>query len=74
MITIRATNRCRRVLQPTDVMFRVSGFRDGDLVQTAQGSPFEEIWPGRSTDFGIGLPGSLDWYDRITVEVIDSKR
>ena len=74
MITVRATNRCRRVLQPTEVLFRVSGFRDGDLVQTAQGSPFEEIWPGRSTDFGIGLPGSIDWYDRITVEVIDSKR
>jgi hypothetical protein len=71
MITIRATNRCRRVLRPTDVLFRVSGFRNGDLVQTAQGSPFEEIWPGRSTDFGIGLPGSIDWYDRITVEVID---
>jgi len=73
MITIRATNRCRRVLQPTDVLFRVSGFREGALVQTAQGSPFEEISPGRSTDFGIGLPGSLDWYDRITVEVIDSR-
>jgi len=74
MITIRATNRCRRVLRPTDVLFRVSGFRDGDLVQTAQGSPFEEIWPGRSTDFGIGLPGSIDWYDRIAVEVLDSRR
>jgi hypothetical protein len=74
MITIRATNRCRRVLQPTEMLFRVSGFRDGNLVQTAQGSPFEEIYPGRSTDFGIGLPGSIDWYDRITVEVIDSKR
>jgi hypothetical protein len=74
MITIRATNRCRRVLQPTEVLFRVSGYREGALVQTAQGSPFEEIWPGRSTDFGIGLPGSIDWYDRIAVEVIDSKR
>jgi hypothetical protein len=74
MITIRATNRCRRVLQPTDVLFRVSGFREGALVQTAQGSPFEEISPGRSTDFGIGLPGSIDWYDRIVVEVIDSRR
>jgi hypothetical protein len=73
MITIRATNRCRRVLQPTDVLFRVSGFREGALVQTAQGSPFEEIWPGRSTDFGIGLPGSIDWYDRLAVEVIDSR-
>jgi hypothetical protein len=74
MITIRATNRCRRVLQPTDVLFQVSGFREGALVQTAQGSPFEEIYPGRSTDFGIGLPGSIDWYDRIVVEVIDSRR
>ena len=61
LIDIHATNRCRRVLQPTDVLFRVSGFRDGALVQTAQGSPFQEIYPGRSTDFGIGLPGSLDW-------------
>jgi hypothetical protein len=71
MVNIRATNRCRRVLQPTEVLFRVSGFRDGDLVQTAQGSPFEEIYPGRSTDFGIGLPGSITWYDRLTVDVID---
>jgi hypothetical protein len=71
LISIRATNRCRRVLQPTDVLFRVSGYRDGAVVQTAQGSPFEEIYPGRSTDFGIGLPGSIDWYDRITVEVLD---
>ena len=73
LINIRATNRCRRVLQPTDVLFRVSGFREGALVQTAQGSPFKAISPGHSADFGIGLPGSLDWYDRITVEVIDSR-
>jgi hypothetical protein len=74
MVTIRATNRCRRVLQPTEVLFRVAGFREGALVQTAQGSPFEEIYPGRSTDFGIGLPGSITWYDRLTVEVIGSMR
>ncbi|PWB74287.1 MAG: hypothetical protein C3F15_08060, partial [Holophagae bacterium] len=74
MVNIRATNRCRRVLQPTEVLFRVSGFREGNLVQTAQGSPFEEIYPGRSTDFGIGLPGSITWYDRLTVEVIGSRR
>ena len=71
LISIRATNRCRRVLQPTDVLFRITGYRDGAVVQTAQGSPFEEIYPGRTTDFGIALPGSLDWYDRITVEVLD---
>jgi hypothetical protein len=70
-VEISATNRCRRVIQPTDVWFRVQGFRQGQLVQTAQGSPFEEIWPNRSTVFGIGLPGSIDWYDEITVEVLD---
>jgi hypothetical protein len=71
LVNISATNTCRRVLQPTDVWFRVSGFRDGGLVQTAQGSPFEEIYPGRTTRFGIGLPGSIDWYDEIVVEVND---
>ena len=71
LVNINATNRCRRVLQPTDVWFRVTGYRDGDLIQTAQGSPFEDIYPGRSTQFGIGLPGSIDWYDEIVVEVND---
>ncbi len=71
LVNINATNTCRRVLQPTDVWFRVTGYRDGDLIQTAQGSPFEEIYPGRSTQFGIGLPGSIDWYDEISVEVND---
>ena len=71
LVNISATNRCRRVLQPTDVWFRVTGYRNGDLIQTAQGSPFEEIYPGRTTNFGIGLPGSIDWYDEILVEVND---
>lgn len=71
LVNISATNRCRRVLQPTDVWFRVTGYRNGDLIQTAQGSPFNEIFPGRTTRFGIGLPGSIDWYDDITVEVFD---
>ncbi len=71
MVSIRATNRCRRVLQPTDIWFRVTGYRNGDLIQTAQGSPFNEIYPGRETVFGIGLPGVIDWYDEIRVEVFD---
>jgi hypothetical protein len=70
-VEISATNRCRRVIKPSDVFFRVQGFRQGQHVQTAQGSPFEEIWPNRSVVFGIGLPGSIDWYDEITVEVLD---
>lgn len=71
LVNISATNRCRRVLRPTDVWFRVTGYRHGDLIQTAQGSPFREIYPGRTTQFGIGLPGSIDWYDEIRVDVFD---
>jgi hypothetical protein len=71
LVNITATNRCRRVLQPTDVWFQVTGYRNGDMIQTARGSPFREIYPGRTTQFGIGLPGSIDWYDEITVEVFD---
>ncbi len=71
LVNISATNRCQRVLQPTDVWFRVSGYRDGDLIQIAQGSPFSEIFPGRTARFGIGLPGSIDWYDEIRVDVFD---
>ena len=70
-VEINATNRCRRVIQPTEVWFRVTGYKQGQLIQTAHGSPFDEIWPNRSVDFGIGLPGSLDWYDEIVVEVND---
>jgi hypothetical protein len=71
LVTVSATNRCRRVLQATDVWFQVTGYRNGDMIQTARGSPFREIYPGRTTQFGIGLPGSIDWYDEITVEVFD---
>jgi len=70
-VEINATNRCRRVIKSTEIWFRVSGYRNKQLIQTAQGSPFDEIWPNRSVDFGIGLPGSIDWYDEIVVEVND---
>jgi hypothetical protein len=71
LVEIRAVNRCRRILQPTEVFFRISGFRDGAVVQTAQGHAFREIFPNRSEYVTIGLPGSIDWYDEIIVEVLD---
>jgi hypothetical protein len=40
-------------------------------VQTARGHSFRSLYPGRSEDFSIGLPGSIDWYDRIVVEVME---
>ena len=70
LVEIRTTNRCRRELDPLEVFFVVSGWRDGALVQTARGHPFEPLRPGTGVDVLIGLPGSIDWYDRITVDTL----
>ena len=71
LVEIEVINRCGRPLEPSELWFWVAGYRDGALVQTAQGHPFRRIFPGRSEDFSIGLPGSLDWYDEIKVELKD---
>lgn len=71
LIDIHAINRCGRKLQPHEISIWIAGYRDGAVVQTATGQAFNEVYPGRSTNFAIGLPGSIDWYDVITVEVMD---
>jgi hypothetical protein len=71
LIEIEAVNRCRRVLEADEVWFWISGYRQGDLIQTARGHAFDSIYPNRSQTVTIGLPGSIDWYDRITVDVMD---
>ncbi len=71
LIEINAANRCNRDLGPLDLWFQITGWRDGDLVQTVRGHPFDSIRRRQSGDIAIGLPGSLDWYDRITVEIVD---
>ena len=68
-VIIEATNNCGRELGPTDVWFRVSGWREGAVVQTVEGHPMDELWPGYSEEVVIGLPGSLDWYDEVRVVV-----
>ena len=70
-IDINAVNGCRRRLLSTDLWFEIAGWRDGALVQSVRGHPFDDIGPNRSADIAIGLPGSIDWYDEITVEIID---
>jgi len=69
MIDIRVTNRCGRKVEPGEVSFWIVGYRDGGVVRTATGHPFRTIFPGRSEEFSIGLPGSIDWYEEITVEL-----
>jgi hypothetical protein len=71
LVEIEAHNRCSRALHPDEAWFQVTGLRDGAPVHTARGHPFNTIFPGRSERFGVGLPGSLDWYDLITVQVVE---
>ena len=71
LIEINATNRCNRDLGPLDLWFQITGWRDGGLVQTVRGHPFDSIRRRQSGDIAIGLPGSIDWYDEISVEIVD---
>ena len=71
LIEINAANRCNRDLGPLDLWFQITGWRDGGLVQTVRGHPFDSIRRRNSGIVAIGLPGSIDWYDQITVEIVD---
>jgi hypothetical protein len=68
---IKADNNCNRDINPLDLMFEISGWRDGGLVQSVRARPFDRIRRRHSGIISIGLPGSIDWYDEITVEIID---
>jgi len=68
---IRAQNNCNRDINPLELMFEISGWRDGGLVQSVRASPFDRIRRRHSEIIAIGLPGSLDWYDEISVEIIE---
>jgi hypothetical protein len=68
---IRAENRCNRDIEPLDVIFEVSGWRDGGLVRSVRARPFDRIRRRHSEIISVGLPGSLDWYDQITVEIVE---
>ena len=68
---ITANNNCNRDIGPLELMFEVSGWRDGGLVQSVRARPFDRIRRRHSGIIAIGLPGSIDWYDEITVEIID---
>ena len=70
-IDIRVDNRCPYDLGPTNLVFEITGWRDGGRVQSVRGVPFETIRRGRSGELSIGLPGSEDWYHEIEVVVFD---
>jgi hypothetical protein len=68
---IRVRNGCNRDLAPTDLHFEISGWRGGGLIRSVHAMPFDRIRRRHSDIISVGLPGSLDWYDEITVEIID---
>ena len=68
---ISAANNCNRDIGPLDLMFEISGWRNGGLVQSVRARPFDRIRRRHSGIISVGLPGSIDWYDEITVEIID---
>jgi hypothetical protein len=70
-IDISAVNNCNRDIGPLDLFFEITGWREGGRVQTVRGHPFEAIRRRSSGIIVIGLPGSIDWYDRISVEIVE---
>lgn len=67
LIEVDIENRCGRDLDPLDVWFEARGWRDGALVQTARGHPFEALPRGAHAHLAFDLPGSLTWYDKVDV-------
>lgn len=70
LVDVRLQNRCGRDLGPLEVWFWVGGFREGALVQSVRGHPFDAIPRNGEGKAAIVLPGSIDWYDRIEVQLI----
>jgi hypothetical protein len=72
-VTIQVDNHCGRELAPLELWFEVRGYRQGELVQVARGHPFDPVGTIFPAELTIGLPGSETWYDRITVEILESR-
>jgi hypothetical protein len=70
LVDIQVINHCPRDLEPTEVSFVITGFRDGGVVQTARGNLFQRLRRNNAGQVIIGLPGSVDWYDAIEVVTI----
>jgi hypothetical protein len=71
LVDVDAANRCGRDLDAMTVWFQVAGYRQGALVQSVRGHLFDPLRSGDDGHATIVLPGSLDWYDRVDVTVLD---
>ena len=71
LVQIDVTNRCRYDLGQLDIFFRVTGWRNGGVVQSVLAHPLTTVRRGHTEFVAVDLPGSLDWYDDVTLEVLD---
>ena len=69
LVSIEATNTCRRTFAPLDVWFQISAYHEGGLVTTLPAHPFDPLYGGGTVEVLAAVPGSLDWYDRIDVRL-----
>ncbi len=73
-VSIEVVNGCRRDVGQMELWFEIAGWRDGAVVQVVRAHPLDELRRGTSTEVVVGLPGSMDWYDEITVEILPNGR
>lgn len=71
LVEIDAVNHCGRVVAAGDLWFEVRGWRDGSVAGSVVGHAFDPLYRGGSVQVAIGLPGSVDFFDRIGVRVLD---
>lgn len=71
LVDVRLENNCGRDLAPLEVWIWAGGYREGALVQSVRGHPFDPIPSDGEGRVSVVLPGSLDWYDRIDVSVVN---
>ena len=57
--------------RPLELWFEITGWRQGGGCSPFAATPSTASGPGSSEIVAIGLPGSIDWYDEITVEIVD---
>lgn len=71
LIQVDVTNRCNRDLEQLDIWFRATGWRDGAVVRSVLAHPLTTVRRNHGEVVSFDLPGSVDWYDRVTLEVLD---
>lgn len=71
LVQIDVTNRCGYDLEQLDLFFRITGWRDGGVVQSVLAHPLTTVRRSHTEFVAVNLPGSLDWYDEVTLEVLD---